>query len=104
MESTGFFNLVKAVTGDETATHFLHLTYSSSFATGSIDPSDLQQIEAMAGHHCLEFFDKMLNPQSLSLSSKAEIQILFFLLVSSISAISTARPHAEFVTLPSLVS
>ena len=31
IESTGFFDLIKPVTGRETATHFLQLTYSSSF-------------------------------------------------------------------------
>jgi len=106
--STGFFDLIKTIAADETTASFQRLIYlHSMIETGfdvldSFQPSEFLQLYAMAGHHCLGFLDRKLTVQSLAASSQKELRVLFFLLSSTLSAISFAGPINEFASFPSV--
>jgi hypothetical protein len=106
--STGFFDLIKTIAEDETTTCFQRLIYLHSMVESGFDtldtfqPSEFLQLYAMSGHHCLEFLDRKLTVQSLAASSQKELRILFFLLSSTLSAISFAGPIAESASFPSM--
>ena len=108
LSSSGFFDLIKTFAGEETTANFQRLIYLHSMidsdpkSSDILEPSELLQFYAMAGHHCLEFLDRKLSVQSLSASSQKELRILFFLMSSTIAAISFADAITEFVSFPSI--
>jgi hypothetical protein len=103
-----FLTLVKSTLGDETGTNFQRLIYAQSLAQtqGSaseapyLSEAELNYIGAMAGHHCLTFLDQRLSTQSLSSCSRDELQVLLFLLLNTISAVSSTSTVAPFCDFP----
>lgn len=104
LSAAEFFAVIRPVVPDGIASRFQRLIYGESYSSRSsncLTEADFHHMGAIAGQDCLSFLDKKLTRQSLASCSKDELQILFFVVVNTISAISDTRPVSHFETLPS---
>jgi hypothetical protein len=104
LSAAEFLAIIRPVAPNEMASKFQRLIYAESYSGKSLSgltETEFQEIGAIVGEHCLHFLDKTLTSQKLSSFSKDELQILFLVIVNTISAISCTVPVSQFKILPS---